>query len=350
MKYLHWLATAVVVLPLYGAIGATSALASDITRQLQQQSFGISSPIQRAEADRLLEAGLAQSKQGNGKKAIQLWTTAAEQYRLLDDVEGQQRSFEYLSQAYRQQKSPTELEHALRQQLRFARARRDFPALVSHYNQVGEFLLAKSSSIESEKTFSEALRIAQNLKDVPGQGRSLTNLGLVALQQGRSDQAVSYLTQAIAFQQQTSNVTAEAVAQNALGVAYANLGEAQKSAGSHLNALILARTGENFVNQDRAMAGLALAYRNLGANQEAKRWLDQRLAVSSGTTTIARITALRAMAEFYQRNGDLAQTDRYYQDAIAMATQGGYSQEAKELNQKLENLRRIHHLGPKRNG
>jgi tetratricopeptide (TPR) repeat protein len=353
MKLLHWFAAGALVLPLSGLISEQSAIASDLTRQLQQSSFGISSPLQRQESDRLLEAGITQSSQGNVSHAVKLWKSAAENYRLLNDMEGQQRAYEYLSQAYQTQNRPRELEDALRQQLRFARARRDFPSLVGHYNQVGELLLAQSSTLQSEKTFSEALRIAQELKDLPGQGRSLTNLGLAALQGGRYAQAATYLTQSIALHQQTPNeksVKSEAIAQNALGTAYRNLGEAQKSAGAHLNALILARAGSDVVAQDQAMAGLSIAYRNLGANQEAKNWLEARLSASSGTTTIARITALRAMAEFYQRNGDLAQTDRYYRDAIATATQGGYPQEAQDLSQKLENLRRIHHLGPRRNG
>ncbi len=351
MKLIPWVAPAVFAIALVGL--SEKAIASDITRQLQQPNYGITSPLQRQESDRLLEAGQTQANQGNTSGAVKLWKSAAESYRLINDMEGQQRAYEALSQAYEQQKRPTELEDALRQQLRFARARRDFPALVGHYNKVGELLLAQASTTQSEKTFSEALRIAQDLKDMPGQGRSLSNLGLAALQGGRYAQAATYLTQSIALHQQTPNlksVTAEAIAQNALGTAYRNLGEAQKSAGAHLNALILARTGNDVPVQDQAMAGLAIAYRNLGANQEAKNWLEARLAASSGTTTIARITALRAMAEFYQRNRDLAMTDRYYRDAIATATQGGYPQEAQELSQKLENLRRIYHLAPRRNG
>ncbi len=352
MKLIHWVATGIFAISLTGLF-ERAAIASDITRQLQQQSYRTPSPFQRQESDRLLEEGQTQAYQGNVKGAIKLWKSAAESYRLINDMEGQQRAYESLSKAYEQQKRPAELEDALRQQLRFARARRDFPALVGHYNKVGELLLAQASTTQSEKTFLEALRIAQELKDAPGQGRSLTNLGLAALQGGRSAQAVTYLTQSIALHQQTPNmksITAEAIAQNALGSAYRNLGEAQKSAGAYLNALILARTGNDLPLQDQAMAGLAIAYRNLGANQEAKKWLEARLTASSGTSTIARITSLRAMAEFYQRNGDLAMTDRYYQDAIVTATQGGYPQEAKNLSQKLENLRRIHHLSPRHNG
>lgn len=350
MKLLRWVAAIGLVLPLSVAASLEkAAIASDITRQLQQQSYGITSPVQRQESDRLLEEGRVQSSQGNIKGAVKLWKSAAESYRLINDMEGQQRSYEYLSQAYEQQNRPTELEDALRQQLRFARARRDFPALVNHYNQVGELLLAQASTGQSEKSFSEAFRIAQELKDISGQGRSLTNLGLAAIQRGSYAQATTYLTQAIDLQQLTPNVNAEAISQNALGTAYRNLGDAQKSAGAHLNALILARTGENAQVQDQAMAGLAIAYRNLGANQEAKSWLEARLLASSEKGTVARITSLQAIAEFYQRNGDWAMSDRYYQDAITTATQGGYSKEAQELSRKLENLRRIHHLAPRRN-
>lgn len=352
MKLVHWFVAGVLVAPLVlGDYWAErSAIASDLTRQLQQQPFGRLATSQRQDADRLFEEGVTRFQQGNLNAAITLWQAATEQYRLINDMEGQQRAFEYLSQAYQKQNKPVELEHALRQQLRFARARRDFPVLVSHYNQVGELLLARSSAVQSEKTFSEALRLAQDLKDVSGQGRSLTNLGLASLQQGHYAQAAAHLTQAIALQQQTPNVNGEAIAQNALGIAYRNLGESQKSAGAHLNALILARTSENFIAQDQAMTGLAIAYQNLGANQESRRWIDAQLVASSGTTTLARVTALRAMAEFYQRNGDLAMTDRYYRDAIATATQGGYAQAAQDLSQKLETLRRTYYLSPRRNG
>lgn len=293
MKLLPWVATGVFAISLAGLF-EQPAIASDITRQLQQQSYGVSSPLGRQESDRLLEEGQIQANQGNLQGAIKLWQSAAESYRLINDMEGQQRAYESLSQAYEQQKRPTELEYALRQQLRFARARRDFPALVGHYNKVGELLLAQASTRQSEKTFSEALRIAQELKDLPGQGRSLMNLGLAALQDGRYAQAANYLNQSIALHQQTPNiksVTAEAIAQNALGVAYRNLGDAQKSAGAHLNALILARTGNNLPLQDQAMAGLAIAYRNLGANQEAKKWVDARLqlvAMDQGVNGVTR--------------------------------------------------------------
>ncbi len=329
------------VKPAYGA---------EITRQLNQQPFGIKSPFELQKSDRLLEEGINQSQLGNLAAAITSLKSAAESYRLLNNLEGQQRAYEYLSQAYQRQNRMTELEDALRQQLRFARSRQDFPQLILSYNQVGELLLRTANTAESEKSFAEGLRIAQDIKDVPGQGRSLTNLGLAAIARGDYALAITHLNAAINRQQLTPNVTAEAVAHNALGEAYRNLGDFQKSAGSHLNALILARTGEDYGTQDRAMAGLAIAYKNLGATNEAKSWLDARINETTASSPTHRANALRAMAEFYERDGDLAAADQYYSSAIVAATQAGESQMAQSLSQKLENIRRSYHLAPRRKG
>jgi tetratricopeptide (TPR) repeat protein len=329
------------VKPAYGA---------DITRQLNQKPFGIELPFELQKSDRLLEEGIKQSQLGNLAAAITSLKSAAERYRLLNNLEGQQRAYGYLSQAYQRQNRTTELEDALRQQLRFARSRQDFPQLILSYNQVGELLLRTANTAESEKSFAEGLRIAQDIKDIPGQGRSLTNLGLAAIVRGDYALAITHLNAAINRQQLTPNVTAEAVAHNALGEAYRNLGDFQKSAGSHLNALILARTGDDYGTQDRAMTGLAIAYKNLGATNEAKSWLDARINATKVSSPTDRANTLRAIAEFYERDGDLAAADQYYSSAIVAATQAGESQMAQSLSQKLENIRRSYHLAPRRKG
>ena len=352
MKRSHWFVIGAIFSSVLGSgLSVERVLASGITRQLNQQPFGIELPFELQKSDRLLEEGIKQSQLGNLAAAVTSLKSAAEKYRLLNNLEGQQRAYEYLSQAYQRQNRTTELEDALRQQLRFARSRQDFPQLILSYNQVGELLLKTAYAAESEKSFAEGLRIAQDIKDVPGQGRSLTNLGLAAVARGNYAAAITHLNAAINLQQLTSNVTGEAVSHNALGEAYRNLGDFQKSAGSHLNALILARTGEDYAAQDLAMTGLAIAYRNLGASNEAKSWLDSRLnAATTESSSTNRANALRAIAAFYERDGDLAAADQYYSKAIVAATQAGETQMAQSLSRKLENIRRAYHLAPRRKG
>lgn len=97
------------------------------------------------------------------------------------------------------------------------------------------------------------------------------------------------------------------------------------------------------------MAGLAIAYKSLGANNEAKGWLDARLnAATTASSPTNRVNALRTIAEFYERDGDLAAADRYYSSAIVAATQAGESKMAQSLSRKLENLRRSYHFAPRR--
>lgn len=350
MKRSHWFVIGAIFSSVLGSgLSMKLASAAEITRQLNQQPFGLERPFELQKSDRLLEEGIRQSQLGNFNGAVTSLKSAAEKYRLLNNLEGQQRAYGYLSQVYERQNRTTELEDALRQQLRFARSRQDFPQLILSYNQVGELLLRMSHIAESEKSFAESLRLAQDLKDIPSQGRSLTNLGRAAIARGDNASAITYLNQAINRQQRTSNVTAEAIAKNALGGVYYNLGEFQKSAASYLNALILARTGDDYATQDRAMAGLAIAYKSLGANNEAKSWLDARLnAATTASSPINRVNALRAIAEFYERDGDLAEADRYYRSAIVAAQQAGESQLTQSLSLKLENLRRSYHLAPRK--
>lgn len=347
MKLAHWLSVGVMVSGLVS--GSTSANASDITLQLRQRPFGLSSPDRQRLADTTAE--IAQARSSDAIRAISTWRSAAEQYRLLNDLEGQQRAYRALSQLYAQQQLPVEAEYALRQTLGFARARRDFSALVQNYNEVGTVLLGRSSSTEAEKSFSEGLRIATDLGDRAGQGLGWTNLGLAAQRRGQDQVAIKRLKTGIAFYQGTSDVVGEAIASNYLGDSYRNLGDAQQSAGAHLNALILARSSGSVGTQDQAMAGLASAYDRAGSTDSARNVLDQRLTLAmSGINTLARVSAFRAMAEFSQRQGDLAATDRYYQKAIAIASSSGLTVEVREMSQKLENLRRGYHLSPLRNG
>jgi tetratricopeptide (TPR) repeat protein len=349
VKRSHWFVIGAIFSSILGSgLSVKLASASEITRQLNQLPFGIELPFELQKSDRLLEEGIRQSQLGNLNGAITSLKSAAEKYRLLNNLEGQQRAYEYLSQVYERQNRTTELEDALRQQLRFARSRQDFPQLILSYNQVGELLLRTAHVAESEKSFAESLRLAQDINDIPSQGRSLTNLGLAAIARGNYVLAITHLNEAINRQQLTSNVTAEAIANNALGDAYHHLGEFQKSAGSYLNALILARTGDDYGTQDRAMTGLAIAYKNMGANNEAKSWLDARLnAATTASSPTNRVNALRAIAEFYERDGDLAEADRYYSSAIVAATQAGESQMAQSISRKLENIRRSYHLAPR---
>lgn len=352
MKRSHWFVIGAIFSSIVSSgLSVKPAHTAEITRQLNQHQFVIKLPFELQKSDLLLEEGIKQSQLGNLAAAITSLKSAAEKYRLLNNLEGQQRAYGYLSQAYQRQNRTTELEDALRQQLRFARSRQDFPQLILSYNQVGELLLRTANTAESEKSFAEGLRIAQDIKDVSGQGRSLTNLGLAAIARGNYALAITHLNAAISRQKLTSNITAEAIAHNALGDAYRNLGAFQKSAGSHLNALILARTSDDYGTQDRAMTGLAIAYKNLGANNEAKSWLDTRLnAATTASSPTNRANALRAIAEFYERDGDLAAADQYFSSAIVAATQAGESQMAQSLSQKLENIRRSYHLAPRRKG
>ena len=104
MKRSHWFVIGAIFSSILGSgLSVKLASASEITRQLNQQPFGIELPFELQKSDRLLEEGIRQSQLGNLNAAITSLKSAAEKYRLLNNLEGQQRAYEYLSQVYQHQ-------------------------------------------------------------------------------------------------------------------------------------------------------------------------------------------------------------------------------------------------------
>jgi tetratricopeptide (TPR) repeat protein len=338
-QWKYTLLASAVAISCWGMPLALSAEASDLNRQLAIPINNGTLSAQRREADRLMRLGGQQRRDGALEKAIDSWQGALEIYRNLRDTEAQGIVYEFLGGTYADLGNYQEAEDVMRRRLAIARDLNDFQGQIFGANNLGTILLQRNRPGEAEPLFAEALEIAENIKHAGGTGLSYSNLGLAAYGLGDYAKAVRHYNKATIHRREARDVIGEANTHNNMGDAYRALGQYRNAAGAYQMGLLLSQQSLDRRSEIRAVEGLAFTYEGMGLGSVTGDYLKKRLDLARADNNGPEVLiALQTLASYYRRNGDVVNTENYYQQAI-VAQMLGDQKTQRTLERQLEDLR-----------
>ena len=141
---------------------------------------------------------------------------------------------------------------------------------------------------------SQAQAVLKDNANRAQEGDTLDEIGLTYFEEGQPDKAVEYLLKAAEIQQSIGNQRRGAVTLTNLGQVYNRLQQPEKAFEQFTKALAVFREIGDFSNTARALEGLARAEARRGKLDDARKHLDESLALIETVRTRASNQLMRS--------------------------------------------------------
>jgi tetratricopeptide (TPR) repeat protein len=300
---------------------AGSAPAAGLEEQLDIQPNNATRGQSRDVADGWMQLGNQQLDEGDLTQAINSWTEAAEIYRLLEDTQSAGRAYGLIGAAFATLGRYPEAERAFTLRVGIARDNNDLLGQVYGLNNLGNLYVNQGQLLEGQARFEEALQIARTAGDYRAIGVSLSNLGQVATQRGDLEAAVRLLEAATNYRILASDYIGEAHSSNSLGDVYMALGRESNAIGAYRVGLRAGVEADDVPLQIRALDGLLGIYLEKSDLATVREYLDQRMALTLGTTPADLQTALtyRWLGDYYRQTDETELARQAFTQGLAIS-------------------------------
>ncbi|WOD40450.1 tetratricopeptide repeat protein [Nodosilinea sp. E11] len=315
----NWGLATLALLLLAGAIAPVQAI--NLEEQLDIRPNNATRGESRNVADGWMQLGNQQLSTGDLTQAVDSWAEAAEIYRLLGDTQAAGRAYGSMGAAFATLGRYPEAERALVLRIGTASDDNDLLGQVYGLNNLGSIYVIQGRLLEGQAHFEQALQLARTTGDSRAIGLSLSNLGQVATQRGDLDVAVRLLEAAANYRILASDYLGEAHSSNSLGDVYVALGRESNAIGAYRVGLRAGVEAGDGPLQIRALDGLLGIYLDRGDLARVREYLDQRAALTLGSTPADRQTALtyRWLGDYYRQTGDIDLANRAFSQGLAIA-------------------------------
>ncbi|MEO1124649.1 MAG: CHAT domain-containing tetratricopeptide repeat protein, partial [Cyanobacteria bacterium J06639_16] len=233
----------------------------------------------QAEADRLLQQGIQQSRTSQFQAALESWQQALEIYQRIGDRQGEANALGNLGIAYDSLSDYQRAIDFLEQSLVIARQIGDrqgeanaLSNLGNAYNSLGDYPRA----IDFHQQY---LEIARQIGDRQGEAISLGNLGIAYYSLGDYPRAIDFHQQSLEIARQIGDRQGEANALGNLGIAYDSLGDYPRAIDFYQQTLDITRQIGDRQGEAISLGNLGIVYRSLGDYPRAIDFHQQSLEI-----------------------------------------------------------------------
>jgi tetratricopeptide (TPR) repeat protein len=306
-------------------IGATilaafvGAIVVPMPTQAQQATVNPENRAVRDEADRLLDLGYVQLKDGKPREAIKTWLYAIGYYRRVNDQPAISYTLARVSDAYELMGAANAAQDATRQRIRYANTLQDNGAKLESSNNLVSFEIAQNK-LESAATLNKAtLDLAMQNDQGLNTAIALNNKGLISGRYGDHLEAIRQYYASI-----KKYPIREAIGE---GYVYVNSGDSYMALDDYKSAikdygmaLTIARQYRNYPLMSVASDRLIAAYLEVPNFYRIEELLQNRssLALVMGDQETAAIVQ-RYLGDLYLSFGNLPKARAAYQESYDFA-------------------------------
>jgi tetratricopeptide (TPR) repeat protein len=331
------------------SLGATilaafvGAIVVPMPTQAQQATVNPANRSVRDEADRLLDLGYGQLKDGKHREAIKTWLYAIGYYRRVNDQSAISYTLARVSDAYEMMGSANAAQDTTRQRIRYANTLKDNGAKLESSNNLVSFEIAQNKLESAAKLNKETLDLAIQNDQGLNTAITLNNKGLIAGRYGDHMAAIKLYYASIA-----KYPIREAIGE---GYVYVNSGDSSMSLDDYKAAiadygmaLTIARQYRNYPLMAVASDRLIAAYLEVPNFYRIEELLQNRssLALVMDDRETAAI-AQRYLGDLYLSFGNLPKSRAAYQESYDFAAmlEDTSSLQLREAYYKLQTLERL---------
>ena len=232
-----------------------------------------------AEADRLLDKGMEQSKVSQFREALQSWQRALTIYREIGDRQGEANSLHGLGIAYDKLGDYRKAIENHQQSLVIKREIGDRSGVANSLGNLGIAYDKLGDYRKAIENHQQNLTIARKIGDRESEANSLGNLGTAYYNLGDYPKAIENYQQSLTIAREIGDHFGEANSVNGLGIAYDKLGYYPKAIENYQQSLTIAREIGDHFGEANSLGNLGVAYGNLGDYPKAIDFHQQSLAI-----------------------------------------------------------------------
>ncbi len=165
----------------------------------------------------------------------------------------------------------------------------------------------------------QALPLLREVKNKNSEGYTLLNIGRVYRRMGQYEKAFDYYKQAQAIQVETGNRAQSGETLDEIGIAYAAQEQYEKALDYHRQSLEIQRATGNIRREALVLTNLGTAYNGLKQPEKASEQFSAALAIFRSIDDQASAAmALEGIARAEQKRGDLADARKHIEESLAL--------------------------------
>ena len=249
----------------------------------------------QAEGDALVNIGKIYSDQADWQQALSFYEKALVVYQSAPGSrQAQAITFNNIGMAYSRSGEQQKALNYLQQALTLHRNGREKNSEAQILINIARAYRLLRDYPNARTYHSQAQAVLKETGHRGMEGDLLDEIGLMYFEDGQSDKAVAYLLQAAQIQQSIGSQRRVAVALTNLGQVYNRLQQPDKAAEQFTRALTIFREIGDLSNSARALEGLARAEARGGKLDDARKHLDESLALIETVRTRASNRLMRS--------------------------------------------------------
>lgn len=311
--------------------------------QAQQRTVSLENRTVRDEADRLLDVGYNQLKNGSPREAIKTWLYAIGYYRQVNDQAAISYTLARVSDAYEMMGATKVAQETMLKRIGYGNVLLDQGVVLKETNNLASLEIAQGNLESASKLSKKALQISQDYDQPLGKAIALNNQGQIAGRYGDYLQSLKLYYASIK----------ERPLRDALGkgYTYVNSGDSLMALDNYKSAikdygmaLTIARQYRNYKLMSIASDRLIAAYLEVPNFYRIEELLQNRssLALVLGERETAAIVQ-RYLGDLYLSFGNLPKARAAYQESYDFAAmlEGTSSLPLREAYFKLQALEKL---------
>ncbi len=275
---------------------------------------------QKTQADRLLQQGINQHKNGQFREALQSVQQALTMYQTINDVEGIANCLSSLGNTYFSLGEYRQAIGFYQQSLKMMQANKNRQGEAENLVNLSNAYLYLGQEQEAKKFERQAQTVRREIGNPTREAAFLSNIGLAHESQGQHQQAIEFYQQQLQIAQDSDNRTLQVDSLNSLAQAYQSLGQHQKAIELLKQQLEIARKTGDDASIANSLKNLATAYESLGQHHQAIELYQQQLEIAQkkgDRTSIAN--SLKNLAAAYESQEQYPQAIELYQQQLQIA-------------------------------
>ncbi|MBD2186845.1 tetratricopeptide repeat protein [Pseudanabaena mucicola] len=151
-----------------------------MSTQAQQTIVKLENRAVRDEADRLLDLGYDQLKDGKPREAIKTWLYAIGYYRRVNDQPAISYTLARVSDAYKMMGATKAAEETMQKRIGYGNTLKDQDAVIQSTNNLASIAIAKGNLEDASTLSRNALKLSEQYEQPLGKANALNNQGLIA--------------------------------------------------------------------------------------------------------------------------------------------------------------------------
>jgi tetratricopeptide (TPR) repeat protein len=152
--------------------------------QAQQTIVNLENRAVRDEADRLLDLGYDQLKDGKPREAIKTWLYAIGYYRRVNDQPAISYTLARVSDAYEMMGANKAAQETMQKRVGYGNTLKDQDAVIQSTNNLASIAIAQGNLEDASTLSRHALKLSEQYEQPLGKANALNNQGLIARRYG----------------------------------------------------------------------------------------------------------------------------------------------------------------------